>query len=88
MTKLVRYWFRLEPFGFPSPLNIGCGITAYSIEDAKSILSDRVLKSDASLKIAGVIVNVDVSNIDNKHVSANMGTPHCRGVWFPLGYDY
>lgn len=35
MIKLIRFWFRFIPSEkIPSTIQLGCGVTAYSYEDA------------------------------------------------------
>ena len=82
---LRRYWFKFEPLGKPTPLNLGCGITAYSLDDAVLLLRERVFRDQPLPRIAQTIVDVDVSTLDPGHVIPNMGLVTTRGVWFPLG---
>ena len=81
---LTRYWFTFRQFAFPTPLNLGCGVTALNLEDARSLIYETVLKGIDLAVEAGHIENVDVSSLDKKHVLPNMGSPVVRGVWFPL----
>ena len=83
---LRRYWFKFEPLEKPSPLNRGCGITAYSLDDAVSLLRERVFSDQPLPRIAQTIVDVDVSTLNPGHVIPNMGLVTRRGVWFPNGY--
>ena len=87
MNLLRRYWFKFEPVPEPTPLNLGCGITAFDYEDAVNILNKKIIPRQAALKIAEVSENVDVSLLDDKHVLPNIGSVNIRGVWFPKGYD-
>ena len=87
MNLLRRYWFSFEPVPEPTPLNLGCGITAFSNEDAINILNQKIIPRRGGLKIAEVLEDVDVSLLDPKHVFPNIGSVHIRGVWFPKGYD-
>jgi hypothetical protein len=84
--KLKRYWFDFENIGKPSALNLGCGVTAHSVEDAKNILSSTVFIDVQFPRILKVISDVDISLLDPKHVIPNMYEPTDRGVWFPIGY--
>jgi len=79
-----RYWFQFEHSDTPSPLNLGCGITAHSEADALKILHDKVFSAYGPRKIATTIVDVDISTLDENHVRPNMGLVVQRGVWFPL----
>ena len=83
MRLLTRYWFTFERIASPSPLNLGCGVTAYDLADAVSILRERVFREIDLPRITQQIENVDVSTLDPKHVLPNMGLVTERGVWFP-----
>lgn len=84
MPQLHRFWFSFEDLPPFSILNVGCGVTAYTYDDALQILKDRVFAQ--SLPASSVIADVDVSTLDENHVRPNMGVVTQRGVWFPLGY--
>jgi hypothetical protein len=73
---LHRYWFKTRE-------GLGFGVTAYSIEDALSLLAEigRPLKLDKH--VVEVIEEVDIRELDQGHVIPNMGPPNFRGVWFP-----
>lgn len=85
MSSLRRYWFIFPKSAKPSPLNIGCGVTAYDYDDAIDLLRQRVFNGGEP-SVAEVIADVDVSTLDKRHVLPNMGSTVVRGVWFPLGY--
>lgn len=87
MTRLRRYWFVFETFASPTPLNLGCGVTAYDFQDAVTLLAERVFPDRKLPTIVEHFEDVDVSTLDHKHVLPNMGIVTDRGVWFPLGYD-
>jgi len=85
MIKLRRYWFRFHPIGRPTPLNLGCGVTAYDYDDALGLIAARVFPGENVPRIEQVIEDVDISKLDAKHVLPNLETPVDRGVWFPKG---
>lgn len=85
MKSLTRYWFTFEKASMPTPLNIGCGVTAYNYDDALNLLRERMFGSDEPPKVLDVLENVDVSKLDQKHVIPNMGSVTVRGIWFPMG---
>jgi hypothetical protein len=85
MSVLRRYWFRFENEGSHLALNLGCGITALSYEDAIEILRQRVFHGEMPA-VEEVIEDVDISTLDEMHIHPNMGCVATRGVWFPLGY--
>jgi hypothetical protein len=80
---LRRFWFKLSSNGMPSVLNIGCGITAYDMNDAWAFLSQDVFPVLGEREVLEVVVDVDVSTLDQAHVIPNMAAPSNRGVWFP-----
>jgi hypothetical protein len=61
-------------------------VTAYSYEDALSLLKEKVFEGTEP-PIIDVVPDVDISELDQNHVIPNMGVPVWRGVWFPLGYQ-
>lgn len=86
---LHRYWFVFsfsDPYDLPPGIRVGCGVTAVSVEDAKSLLLSRVFVDSEIPAIRRVDVDVDVSALDVSHVRPNMGDPAVRGVWFPIGF--
>lgn len=86
MESLHRFWFTFKEAQQFSPLNIGCGVTAYSHADALAILESMVFIGKPVLEINSVVEDVDVQMLDQNHVIPNMGLVTNRGVWFPLGY--
>ena len=81
---LHRFWFNFVPVSSPSILNLGCGITAYGLNDARLILNDMVFSVYGVREVVDVIKDVDISTLEENHVRENMGVPVVRGVWFPL----
>lgn len=74
--QLTRYWFK-------SVNNLGVGITAYSLDDARWIL-DRVIKDHMlNVEIKEIIEGVDIRSLHQGKVIPNMNPPNFRGVWFP-----
>jgi hypothetical protein len=74
-SMLVRYWFHTQK-------GLGFGVTAYSLEDAKSLLAAQWPSSPES-EILEVVPNINISSLDQGHVAPNMGLANVRGVWFP-----
>ena len=91
MVKLVRYWieFSLED-NFSGKIlrrsgaKLGCGVTAYTEEDAMYILEKELFPSTGVPKIKSIEANIDVNTLDEKHVRPNMGVVSNRGIWFPF----
>jgi len=82
-----RFWFEFEPApDLPMGLTYGCGVTAYSYDDARTQLLDRVFAGEKMPEPSRIIEDADVSALDCDHVIPNMGDPTIRGIWFPHGY--
>lgn len=83
---LHRYWFEFESDALPPGVRCGCGVTAYSEEDARRLLAATVFRVSVLPQVRRVVVDVDVSALDPGHVLPNMLDPATRGVWFPMGH--
>ncbi len=81
---LKRYWFNFVPSTSSSVLNIGCGITAYTEDDARNILEQMVFSFYSRREVLEVIIDVDINTLDGNHVRPNMSSPLIRGIWFPV----
>jgi hypothetical protein len=88
--QLHRYWLKFDlTIHEPHPIGtlLGCGVTAYFLEDARQLVRELVFGSIPFPSISWRIEDVDVSSLDPGHILPNMGDPSRRGVWFPLGCD-
>jgi len=90
MDLLKRFWFEfdisedaLRRYSSYSGLGLGCGVTAYSYEDALVVLRERLFKKDPLPPVRSVIEDIDISTLDPGHVLPNIGVSIWRGVWFP-----
>jgi hypothetical protein len=86
MSNLRRFWFKFTDAPKFSPLNLGCGVTAYDYADATEILKVKVFDGKALPKIESTVEDIDIQTLDRFHVLPNIGMVTDRGVWFPLGY--
>jgi hypothetical protein len=92
MALLRRYWIRFAEdtipriLSVPGILAVGCGVTAFDKADAVGILKSTMFRDSPIPKIVEFIEDIDVSELDPRHVLPNMGLVVRRGVWFPLGY--
>jgi len=84
------FWIRFsistaEETRYPSyvGLRLGCGVTAYSLDDVERLLGALVFGGDPIAAIKEVVVDVQLRDLDQRHVVANMGPANERGVWFP-----
>jgi hypothetical protein len=81
-----RYWITFPRSERPTPLNLGCGVTAESEQAAIDLIRTRVF-GGAAIEIAEIVADVSVADLDQGHVVPNMGNSMLRGIWFPLGYS-
>jgi hypothetical protein len=91
---LTRYWITFDTSTRDLQLaatrvgvGLGCGVTAYSYDDALFLLESRIFRDEPILPILNVIENVDIRTLDAGHVRPNMGVPTWRGIWFPVGHE-
>ncbi len=73
---LRRFWFQTKE-------GSGYGVTAYSVDDARQLLTETLSKLGLEFDMVNVIEDVDIRDIDQNHVVPNMGPPNFRGVWYP-----
>lgn len=85
---LTRYWFEFDDDNLLPQVKIGCGVTAFTYEDALNLIRKKIFEDAALPEIRIVIENIDVSILDTGHILPNMNPPNFRGIWFPRGYDY
>jgi hypothetical protein len=86
-TKLHRFWFQFENLPESIPLGLGCGVSAWTQDDALNILNETVLRGLEGVEIVSVEEDVDVQTLDQDHIVRNMGDVTMRGIWFPVGYS-
>jgi hypothetical protein len=85
-----RYWFKFRlSMNDPHPIGtlMGCGVTASSRDEALELLRARVFPSQPMPLIEKCIEDIEMCNLDAKHVLPNIGDASQRGVWFPMGYE-
>ena len=75
--KLISFW--IKPADKNGPL--GFGVTAWSLEDAISLIKEAGYTFD--LAKAFVRENVHPHEIDAAHIAPNSGPSVMRGVWYP-----
>ena len=87
---LTRYWIEfdtstaeLQRYVFCHAVGLGCGVTAYSYEDALCLLQAQVFRDGPIPPILSIIENVDISALDPGHVHPNIGVTIWRGIWYP-----
>jgi len=85
-SRLHMFWFRFEALPKPTAVNLGCGVTAYSREDALNLLRKHVFGANGPPPIIDCIEDVGLDQIEQKHARPNIGDTSRRGIWFPQGY--
>jgi hypothetical protein len=83
---MERYWFTFKEFGFGTALNLGCGVTAWTLADAINLLNQSVFKG-APYELDRVELCKSLDMLEENHVRPNIGNVHARGIWFPMGYE-
>jgi hypothetical protein len=90
--KPTRFWIEfdteapeLHASPYWSSLRRGCGVSAFTLDDAMNILRERLLSDHIERAVARVVTDVDVSTLDPGHILPNLGLPTQRGIWFPTG---
>ena len=82
MTARLRYfWFKSPQLEY----RLGYGVTAWTEEDAVSLLREKVFGGDPLPDGLKMAADIDLSQLD-RHVTPNMSPPIFRGIWFPQGY--
>jgi hypothetical protein len=83
---MKRYWFKFEKLPKPSAINLGCGVTAHTYDDAIALLRERIFGPNGPPPIEQCVEDIDISTLDSKHVLPNIGPVDVRGIWFPQGH--
>ncbi len=78
---LIAFWISFpEDEYYP----IGLGVTAFSIEDAYSLLEELGITAHKTAKQIEIEENIKWDELPHsQHVHRNMGPIVVRGVWFP-----
>ncbi|MGD9814272.1 MAG: hypothetical protein AB7Q23_00965 [Hyphomonadaceae bacterium] len=83
MAALRRFWIRLAGGEIPVGFRMGCGITAFTRDDALGLLLTVWPALEGDPVIVDVTEDVDLTTLDQNHVLPNVGDVTRRGVWFP-----
>lgn len=73
----------LRIFWFPVPGYLGIGVTAATLEEATGMARTAAMELGWKVDDAQVVEDVDVRQLDQNHVTPNMGPVSFRGVWYP-----
>ena len=84
---MVRYWFEFldADAELPPGARLGVGVTASDPRVAEARVRTAVF-GGGEIPRFRIAENVNVSQLDELHVRANMGDPTVPGIWFPQGY--
>ena len=74
--RLRRFWFQLSQGG-------GIGVTAGSEVEALELAEGARVRFYPAASIVEVVLDVEVSALDQDHVLPNAGPVVVRGVWYP-----
>jgi hypothetical protein len=80
---LRRYWISFTSIEKSSPLNLGCGVTAKTKDEAMSMVRDWVFPLFGEGEFANVVEDIEIDSLDQGHILPNIGNPAVSGVWFP-----
>jgi len=75
---LKTYWIES-----PSIRGLGCGVTAFSRDDAFQLLSASGYTLSPEDPAIRITEGIQIADLDQNHVVPNMGPLVFRGVWFP-----
>jgi len=69
--------------GQATALSLGCGITAYNLDDARRMLRQEIFPLYGDRATVRVLEGVEVASLDER-VRLHLGNPAVSGVWFPV----
>ncbi|NVJ17593.1 hypothetical protein [Myxococcus sp. AM010] len=90
---LHRYWLEFDrrvdnwpPSSRWMMLLGGCGVTAFTVEDALRLVRESLFKDEPLPPLARIIEDVDITTLDAGHIRPNIHEPVRRGIWYPMGH--
>jgi hypothetical protein len=83
---LQRFWFKFVVG--PTSATPECGVTAYTFDDAVSVLRATLFAQGDMPEIGEVVANIDIRSLDRAQIRSNMESPLWRGVWYPKGHAF
>ena len=84
MNKLLTaYWIEFGPL-----LASQFGVTAYSFNDAISILKQKVFRKEEIPPVKTFTENIKFRDLDQNHVVPNIGAISERGIWYPINFNF
>lgn len=75
---MLPYWISVEG-------QLGVGITARCETDALELFRLAFGSQD---QVIGLRAMGDMTELNQRHVTPNMGNWLKRGIWYPLGYEH
>jgi hypothetical protein len=83
-SKLTRYWIEFDHTSSKKArMTPWIGVTAWTLDDALGLVRLLLFDGGELPPITELIENVDVSQLDEKHVQGHIHPPNRRGVWYP-----
>ncbi len=73
---------------FGETLAMQYGVSAYSFDDAISLLKHKVFQKDEMPNAKKIIEGIKSEDLDQNHIIPNMGVITERGIWFPNLLNY
>jgi len=86
-VNLHQFWFRFRNVPEYSPLVLGCGVTAFSHDDALALLAATIFADGHALPIDRVIEDAHIEDLETGPLLPDADVVQQRGVWFPKGYQ-
>ena len=89
-AALRRFWFEFDlPLDADCPRGTreGVGVTASDLDDALSLVDQRVFVGRPLPPVTARAEDADVYQLCPWLVLPNMTDPSVRGIWFPAGYE-
>jgi hypothetical protein len=80
---LTAYWIEFGPLASSQ-----FGVTAYSFDDAISILKQKADWKEEMPPVKTFIENIKSKDLDQNHVAPNMGAISERGIWYPISLQF
>jgi hypothetical protein len=88
MASLTRFWFEFDPTASTAAKSTPWwGVTAWTIEDPRKLILETGCFGQTLPTVGRLEGDVDITNLDEKHVAPNMAAPNERDIWYPLGFQ-
>ena len=83
--KLTRYWIEFDhTSSIDARMTPWVGVTAWTLDDALYLVRSLLFAGRTLPPMLRTIENVDVSQLDAKHVLHHVHPSNERGIWYPM----